>query len=54
MGAGGERKMGGTEEGTSLNEHWVLYVSDEPWESIPKIKSTLYILYGSQLDNKLC
>ena len=40
---GGELVMG-TEEGTSWDEHWVLYVSDEPWESTPKTKSTLYTL----------
>ena len=32
---------------------WVLYGSDEPRESTPKTKSTLYILYVSQLDNEL-
>ena len=29
------------EEGTCWDEHWVLYVSDESWESTPKAKSTL-------------
>ena len=43
----------GTEEGTCWDEHWVLYVSDEQWESIPQTKSTLYTLYVSQFDNKL-
>ena len=41
------------EEGTCWNEHWVLYVSDEPWESTPKTKSTLYTLYVSQFDSKV-
>ena len=41
------------EEGTWWDEHWVLYVSDEPWESTPTTKSTLYTLYVSQFDNKL-
>ena len=41
------------EEGTCWDEHWVLYVSDESWESTPETKSTLYTLYVSQLDNKL-
>ena len=31
----------GIEEGTCWDEHWVLYVSDESWESTPKAKSTL-------------
>ena len=42
----------GIEEGTCWDEHWVLYISDEPWESTPKTKSTLYTLYVSQSDNK--
>ena len=54
MGGGGEGKMVmGIEEGTCWDEHWVLYVSDEPWESTPKTKSTLHTLYVSQFDNKL-
>lgn len=36
-----------------LDEHWVLYVSDESRESTPETKSTLYTLYISQVDNKL-
>ena len=43
----------GIEEGTYWDEHWVLYVSNEPWESTPKTKSTLYTLCISQFDNKL-
>ena len=31
----------------------MLYVSDEPWEPTPKTKSTFYILYVRQCDNKL-
>ena len=42
----------GIEEGT-WDEHWVLYVSNEPGESTPKTKSTLYTLYVNQFDNKL-
>ena len=42
----------GIEEGTCWVEHWVLYGSDEPQESTPKTKSTLYTLYVSQFDNK--
>ena len=42
----------GIEEGTCWDEPWVLYVSDEAWESTPKTKSTLYTLYASQFDNK--
>ena len=38
----------GIEEGTCWDEHWVLYVSDESWESTPKTKSTLYTPYVSQ------
>ena len=42
---GGARERGkwvmGTEEGTCWDEHWVLYVNDEPWESTPQTKSTL-------------
>ena len=34
----------GTEEGICWDEHWVLYVSDESWESTPEAKSTLYTL----------
>ena len=36
----------GIEEGT-WDEHWVLYVSDESWESTPEAKSTLYTMYVS-------
>ena len=41
------------EEGTCWDEHGVLYVRDESWESTPETKSTLCALYVSQLDNKL-
>ena len=42
-GGGVEGKMGdGIEEGTCWDEHWVLYVSDESWESTPEMNSTLY------------
>ena len=44
----------GIKEGICWDEHWVLYGSDEPWESTPKTTSTLYILNDSQFDNKLC
>ena len=42
----------GIEEGlaTCWDKHWVLYISDQPWESTPKTKSTLYV---SQFDNEL-
>ena len=57
MDGGGREERGkgvmGTEEGTCWDEHWVLYGSDESRESTPKTKSTLYILYVSQFDNKL-
>ena len=43
----------GTEEGTRGEEHWVSHVSDEPRESTPKTKITLYTLCVSQFDNKL-
>ena len=43
----------GIEEGTCWDENWVLYASDEPQESTPKPKSTLYTVYVSQLDNTL-
>ena len=33
----------GIEEGTCWDEHWVLYVSNESWESTPEAKSTVYI-----------
>ena len=33
----------GIEEGTSWDEHWALYVSDELQESTPETKSTLYV-----------
>ena len=52
VGERGKQVMG-IEEGTCWDEQWVLYVSDESWESIPETKSTLYTLYVSQLDNKL-
>ena len=52
MGERGKWVMG-IEEGTCWDEHWVLYVSDKPWESTPKTKSILYTLYVSQFDNKL-
>ena len=45
--------MMGIEEATCWDEHWVLYVSNEPQESTPKTKSTLYTLYVSRVDNKL-
>ena len=37
----------GTEGDTCWDEHWVLYVSGESWDSTPKAKSTLYTLYVS-------
>ena len=37
----------GIEGGTCWDEHWVLYVSDEPGESTPKTKSTLYTLLAN-------
>ena len=41
-GGGGKGKwVMGIEEGTCWDEHWVLYVNDEPWESTPQTKSTL-------------
>ena len=43
----------GIEEGTFGDEHWVLYVSNEPQESTLEAKSTLFTLYVGQLDNKL-
>ena len=45
--------MVGIEEGACWDEHWVLYVSDEPRESSAKTKSTLDTLYVSRLDNTL-
>ena len=36
----------GIKEGTCWDEHWVLYGSDESWESIPEAKNTLYTLYS--------
>ena len=44
---GREKWVMGIEEGTCWDEHWVLYVSDESWESTLKAKSTLYTLYVS-------
>ena len=48
---GGVRERGksvmGIEEGTYWDEQWVLYVSDESWESTSKAKSTLYTLHVS-------
>ena len=44
---GREKWVVGIEEGTCWDEHWVLYVSDESWESIPEAKSTMYMLYAS-------
>ena len=53
-GEGGKGKMGdGIEEDTCWDERWVLYVNDESRESTAKTKSTLYMLYISQLDKKL-
>ena len=46
MGERGKWVMG-IEEGTCWDEYWVLYVSDESWESTPQTKSTLYTLYVS-------
>ena len=54
MRGGGEGKwVMVIEEGTCSDEHWVLYVSDEPWESTPETKRRLYTPYVSQFDNKL-
>ena len=33
------------EEGTCWDEHWVLYVRNESWESTPKDKATLCTQY---------
>ena len=52
VGERGEWVMG-IEEDTCWDEHWVLYISNESWESTPKTKSTLYTLYVRQLDNIL-
>ena len=41
------------EEGTGWDEHWVLYVSNEPRESTSPTRSTPYTPCVSQLDNKL-
>ena len=51
MGASGERGkwVMGIEEGTCWDEYWVSYVSDESWDSTPKTKRTLYMLYVSNL-----
>ena len=35
----------GMEDGSFWDEHWVLHVSDESWESTPETKSTMYTLY---------
>ena len=53
-GEGWGKRVMGIEEGTCWDEHRLLYGSDEPRESTPKTKSTLYTLHVSQLDNKLC
>ena len=46
--AGGRGKwVMGIEEGTCWDEHQVLYVSDESWESTLGPKSTLYTPYVS-------
>ena len=49
MGVVGERVnwVMGLEEGTCGDEHWVLYVGNESWESTLEVKSTLYTLYVS-------
>ena len=48
VGSRGEGKwVMSIEEGTCWDEHWVLYVTDESWDSTPETKSTLYILYVS-------
>ena len=49
MGGVGERGkwVMGIEKGTCWDEHWVLYVSNESWESTPEAKSTVYTLYVS-------
>ena len=39
---GMEKWVMGIEEGTCLNDHWVLYVSDESWEST-EAKTILYV-----------
>ena len=37
----------GIEAGTFWDQRWVLYVSNESWESTPEAKSTPYTLYVS-------
>ena len=39
---GWEKWVMDIEEGTCWDEHWVLYVSKESWESTPETKSILY------------
>ena len=40
MGVGERGKwVMGIEEGTSWEEHWVLFISDESWESNPETKA---------------
>ena len=44
MGGGRGKWLMGIENGSCWDEHWVLYVSHESWESTPETKSTLYTL----------
>ena len=37
------RWVGGIEEDTCWDEHWVLYVSDESLDSTPEAKTILYV-----------
>ena len=45
MGGGWAKWVMGIKEGTSWDEHWVLYVSDESLNSTPEIIITLYANY---------
>ena len=44
MGAGQRKWVMGTEESTCWDEHRMLYVSDESWESTLEAKNTLYTI----------
>ena len=43
MGRGRARWATGIKEGTSGDEHWVLYISGESLSSVPETNITLYV-----------
>ena len=43
VGGGGTRWVVSIKEGTCYDEHWVLYISDEPLNYTPETSNSLYV-----------